>query len=219
MSLEHAVEHYRQGKDADRAFFILHLDHAVELVLKERLWRAGQSLVKKGGRTLVMAEALDGLEERCAVEIKERADLELLHDFRNQLQHSGVTLDSFQMEHHATTTFLFFRRFLQEELGVDIESVLERYVLEELARAEEQFIEKKLSRVWKKVLSWIELKEPGFFHLGTSRKIIIPKVMVGQVLFVQTISPSWANAQIVFPVPPFPLGSSAHLFGRFSLPV
>lgn len=159
MSLEHAVDHYRQGKDADRAFFILHLDHAVELVLKERLRGAGQSIVKRGGRTLSMGEVLDKLES-CKVDVKERADLELLHEFRNQLQHTGATLDHHQMEHYAATTFPFFSRFLREELGVNINSVLEQYVLEELGRATRRFLEEQLYRDWEKVLSKIESDKP-----------------------------------------------------------
>lgn len=54
--------------------------------------------------------------------------------------------------------------------------------------------------------------------LGTSRKIIIPKVMEGPVLSVRTTSPNQADAQIAFPAPPFPLGLNAHQFGSLCLP-
>jgi len=53
--------------------------------------------------------------------------------------------------------------------------------------------------------------------LGTSRKIIIPKVE-GQVLSVRTTFPIQAGAQIVSPTPPSPLGSSAHPLGSLCPP-
>jgi len=88
-SLEHALEQYIIGTDKSRRFGILHCDLAIELILKEKLRTLGESIFIKNGRTLDYHDVLNKLINNKGVVIPEHADLELIHDVRNLIQHKG----------------------------------------------------------------------------------------------------------------------------------
>jgi len=120
-SFEHGILHYLDATELGRKFALLHLDHSIELVLKEKIASTGRSIYRKDGRTISVHEAYGALSN---TSIPERPRLEDLHDFRNIIQHKGLTPDEHTTEFHVTQAYKFIKRFLKDELGVDLSAYL-----------------------------------------------------------------------------------------------
>lgn len=166
-SWEHAYEHSLHGSDVDRVFAVLHIDQAVELALKEKLRLLNKDIFKSDGTTLSFHETLNSLE-RSGVSISNKADLQLLHDERNTIQHRGSTIDQ--------TTFEFFfdgvanpflRTFLHQELGVEPESVLSASLQDHLDRLHTadilrraQLIREKVRNKWDAIVAKVSAHDP-----------------------------------------------------------
>ena len=123
--LEHALWHYfRSDTTLDRKFALLHLDQAVELLLKERVRRYGTSIYRKDKKETIGAwESYEILANR-GCSIPERADLELLHDDRNEIQHRYSMPDPEVAVFHMENGLRFVERFLQDEFNLDIRTLL-----------------------------------------------------------------------------------------------
>lgn len=97
-SLEHGVEHYLVGDDIDLKFTVLHVFHAVELLLKARLARAHPLLVLQRpednpvtGYTadyLVVLKRLKNLGVQLTAD--DAKNLEYLRTTRNNIEHYQV---------------------------------------------------------------------------------------------------------------------------------
>lgn len=120
-SFEHGVLHYLDESEIGRKFALLHIDHAIELVLKEKVARIGKSIFRKDGKTISVHEAYQALSE---ISIPEQPRLEDLHDFRNIVQHKGLTPDEHTTEFYVTEAYTFLKRFLRDELGIPVQSAL-----------------------------------------------------------------------------------------------
>lgn len=116
-SFEHGILHYLDGTELGRKFALLHLDHSIELVLKEKIASTGRSIYRKDGKTITVHEAYATLSD---TSIPERPRLEDLHDFRNIIQHKGLTPDEHTTEFYITQAYKFMKRFLKDELGVQL---------------------------------------------------------------------------------------------------
>jgi uncharacterized protein YutE (UPF0331/DUF86 family) len=125
-SFEHASEQYVQGTDKSRRICVQHCDQAVELLLKEKLRAIGESIYEKGGRTVEFHDALHKLMHNKGVKIPEAANLELVHDQRNIIQHRGAEISKQDAEFYMKTGYDFIKRFLKDELGFKIENVLDK---------------------------------------------------------------------------------------------
>jgi len=121
-SFEHGIFHYLDGTDIGRKFSLLHIDHAIELIIKEKLLRLGKSIYKNDGKTLSIHEAFNSIEKEAS--IPERPRLEDLHDLRNTVQHKGLALDELTTEFYITEGYNFIKRFLTDELGMNITDLL-----------------------------------------------------------------------------------------------
>jgi len=121
-SFEHGIFHYLDNTDIGRKFSLLHIDHAVELIVKEKLLRLGKSIYKDDGKTLSIHEAFKSVEKE--VPIPERPRLEDLHDLRNTVQHKGLALDELTTEFYVTEGYNFIKRFLNDELGINVTDLL-----------------------------------------------------------------------------------------------
>lgn len=121
-SFEHGIFHYLDGTDVGRKFSLLHIDHAIELIIKEKLLRLGKSIYKNDGKTLSIHEAFSSIEKETL--IPERPRLEDLHDLRNTVQHKGLALDELTTEFYITEGYNFIKRFLSDELGMNIIDLL-----------------------------------------------------------------------------------------------
>ena len=124
-SFGHGIYHYLDGTELGRKFALLHIDHAIELLLKEKVVCLGESIYKKDGKTSGMYDAYTILDNH-KVPIPEKPRLEDLHDFRNIIQHKGLTPDVHTTDFYITEAYQFVKRFLRDEIGIKIDIHLPR---------------------------------------------------------------------------------------------
>ena len=102
-------------------FALLHVDQAIELLLKEKVRSAGRSIYKNPKETISIWGAYEILEKELGCKIPEKADLELLHEERNSIQHKYANPSPQDAAFHVEKAVAFIRRFLKDELGIRIE--------------------------------------------------------------------------------------------------
>ena len=119
--LEHGLWHFlRSDSTPDMKFALLHVDQAIELLLKERVRSAGKSIYRNPKETITIWGAYDILEKELGCKIPEKADLELLHEERNSIQHKYANPSPDDAAFHVDRAMRFIRRFLKDELKTDI---------------------------------------------------------------------------------------------------
>lgn len=113
--------HLRSDTTLDQKFAILHVDQAVELVLKARVLAFKVSIYKPNNtkETISIYEAYRILEGK-GCKFPERPNLELLHDERNSIQHKYASPDAKTTAFHMENSLKFFRRFLRTEFGLKL---------------------------------------------------------------------------------------------------
>ncbi|MBI4918101.1 MAG: hypothetical protein HY825_19840 [Acidobacteria bacterium] len=120
--LKHGLWHYfRSDTSTDIKFALLHTDQAVELLLKERVRFGGRSIYKNPKETITIWGAYDILEKELKCTIPEKADLELLHEERNAIQHKFSSPAAEDAAFHVENAVRFITRFLRDELKTSIE--------------------------------------------------------------------------------------------------
>ncbi len=120
-SFQHGLEHYLDGSERSRKFALLHIDQAIELMLKEKIVQLGKSIYKSDGTTLSLHESFNSLKD---LKLKEQPRLEELHDLRNTVQHKGLTPDPDSTQFFIEIANAFVKRFLKEELDISYDSIL-----------------------------------------------------------------------------------------------
>jgi hypothetical protein len=119
--LEHGLYHYlRSTTPKDMKFALLHIDQAIELLLKERVRIGGQSIYKNPKETITLHGAYDILEAKLGCVIPEKPDLELLHEERNNIQHKYANPSSDDAAFHVQNAMRFIMRFAKQELQIDL---------------------------------------------------------------------------------------------------
>jgi SOS-response transcriptional repressor LexA len=116
-SFEHGLDHFLDGTETGRKFALLHIDQAIELIIKEKLVRMGKSISKGDGTTITIHEALNSLCKE--ISVLERPRLESLHDLRNNIQHTGLTVDAYTTDFYVIEAYKFVKKFLKDELNID----------------------------------------------------------------------------------------------------
>ncbi len=101
-------------------FALLHVDQAVELLLKERVRRGGQSIYKNPKETISIWGAYETLDTKLNCKIPEKPDLELLHEERNNIQHKYANPSAEDVAFHVENALKFLTRFTKDELGLDL---------------------------------------------------------------------------------------------------
>lgn len=130
--LEHGLWHFfRSDTTADMKFALLHVDQAIELLLKEKVRASGKSIYKNPKETISIHGAYEILTKLNVV-IPEKADLELLHEERNNIQHKYASPSAEDAAFHVDKAMRFLKRFLADELGVSIEDHVPSEYLEQL---------------------------------------------------------------------------------------
>lgn len=112
-------------------FALLHVDQAIELLLKEKVRASGKSIYKNPKETITIRGAYDILKD-LGVNIPEKPDLELLHEERNNIQHKYATPSPDDANFHVEKAMRFLKRFLKDELNVLIEDCVPSEYLEQL---------------------------------------------------------------------------------------
>lgn len=129
--LAHATELYTQGNEQKYKFVILHLANAIELILKDRLIDKGLSIyVPKRPLTIDIWDAFEKLEG-VNITIPERPVIELLIDDRNTIQHRFGFPNADAVYFYLEQVVAFFKRFLNDQYGVNLTDVLNLYIPQE----------------------------------------------------------------------------------------
>ncbi len=129
--IAHSTELYTQGNERKYKFVILHLANAIELILKDRLVDKGASIyIPKKSLTITIWDSFERLGE-IGVTVPERPVIELLVDDRNTIQHRFGFPDSETVYYYLKRVVAFFKRFLDEEYGVDLSDTLKPYLATE----------------------------------------------------------------------------------------
>jgi len=102
-------------------FALLHVDQAVELLLKERVRSGGKSIYKNPKETITIWQAYSILENELGCLIPEKPDLELLHEERNNIQHKYSNPSPEDAAFHVEKAMLFMSRFVKDELGLALD--------------------------------------------------------------------------------------------------
>lgn len=132
-TLEHGLWHYlRSDTTTDMKFALLHVDQAIELLFKEKVRSAGKSIYKNPKETITIWGAYDILEKELGCKIPEKPDLELLHEERNNIQHKYANPSPEDAAFHLEKAMLFIRRFLKDELSLDIADFVSSEYLQQL---------------------------------------------------------------------------------------
>ena len=119
--LEHGLWHFlRSTTTTDMKFALLHVDQAIELLLKERVRRGGQSIYKNPKETISIWGAYDILDAKLNCKIPEKPDLELLHEERNNIQHKYANPSAEDAAFHVENALRFLVRFTKDELNLDL---------------------------------------------------------------------------------------------------
>jgi hypothetical protein len=123
--LEHGLYHYlRSTTPKDMKFALLHIDQAIELLLKERVRLGGQSIYKNPKETITIYGAYEILHDRLNCVIPEKPDLELLHEERNSIQHKYANPSPDDAAFHVQKAMKFIARFVKDELNVELADFL-----------------------------------------------------------------------------------------------
>jgi hypothetical protein len=130
--LDHGLYHFFRSNTAkDMKFAMMHVDQAIELFLKERVRAGGKSIYKNPKETISIYGAYDILAA-LNISIPERPDLELLHEERNSIQHKFLNPSSDDATFHIQKAFSFIRRFVKDELKLDIKDYVPSEYLDQL---------------------------------------------------------------------------------------
>lgn len=131
--LEHGLWHFfRSQTTTDMKFALLHVDQAVELLLKERVRSGGKSIYKNPKETISIYAAYDTLTNDLHISIPERPDLEMLHEERNSIQHKYANPSADDAAFHIDNAMKFIRRFVKDELKLDIKEFVSSEFLDQI---------------------------------------------------------------------------------------
>jgi hypothetical protein len=131
--LNHGLWHFfRSQTTTDMKFALLHVDQAVELLLKEKVRAGGRSIYKNPKETISIWGAYDILANELHVVIPEKPDLELLHEERNNIQHKYANPSPDDAAFHIEKAMKFIRRFVKNELKLEIKSYVSAEFLDQI---------------------------------------------------------------------------------------
>lgn len=131
--LEHGLWHFlRSNTTTDMKFALLHVDQAIELILKERVRSSGHSVYKNPKETITIWGAYDILQNQIGCKIPEKPDLELLHEERNNIQHKFSNPSPEDAAFHIDRAMRFIDRFVRDELGLGLADFIPTEFLEKV---------------------------------------------------------------------------------------
>lgn len=128
--LEHGLWHFlRSSSTTDMKFALLHVDQAIELLLKERVRKGGHSVYKNPKETITIWGAYEILENKLNCKFPEKPDLELLHEERNNIQHKNANPSADDAAFYIERAMKFIERFTRDELGLVLADFLPSEIL------------------------------------------------------------------------------------------
>ncbi len=131
--LEHGLWHFfRSNTSTDMKFALLHIDQAIELLLKERVRTGGKSIYKNPKETISIWEAYKILEQEIKCIIVEKPNLEMLHEERNNIQHRYSNPSSEDAAFHVENAVRFISRFVKDELKLELSDFVSSEYLKQI---------------------------------------------------------------------------------------
>ncbi|HVB20522.1 MAG TPA: hypothetical protein VNG51_01070 [Ktedonobacteraceae bacterium] len=142
-SLEHGVEHYLAGSDADLKFTVLHVFHAVELLLKARLAKAHPLLILQRpednpatGYTADYSVVLKRLKNLGVDLTAENVgNLESLRITRNKIEHYEIQGNRQEIEDYVARAVKLLDGFVEKELGIRLKGRIRPELYREMEKA------------------------------------------------------------------------------------
>jgi hypothetical protein len=130
--LDHGLYHFfRSNTTKDMKFALLHVDQAIELMFKECIRANGRSIYRNPKETITIWGAY-GILNELHIDIPEKADLELLHEERNNIQHKYANPSPDDAAFHIGKAMGFIRRFTKDQLKLDIKDLVPSEYLDQL---------------------------------------------------------------------------------------
>lgn len=121
-SLEHGIEHYFLKYGKSNKFPLIHIDQAVELLLKAKIQSIkGATIYNKKGKSIDYYTCFDKLKD---INIPQRSILEEIHDKRNFSQHLGSSFDDYSIGYYVKFVYRFFRDFMINEFDETLDDYL-----------------------------------------------------------------------------------------------
>ncbi|NIY90565.1 hypothetical protein [Vibrio campbellii] len=122
----HSISHYNGKKELDRKLLILHLSNAVELILKDLVLDAGESIYKNPKETITIQGCLSTLEKK-GVNIPLFNKVELLIDERNALQHRFGSPNELTSIFYMNIAQTFFKEILKSHYDQDYDEIIKQF--------------------------------------------------------------------------------------------
>lgn len=132
--LGHSLTHYNGKKELDRKLVILHLANAVELILKDLVLDAGESIYKGPKETITIHGCLSALDAK-GVKLPFLNKIELLIDERNALQHRFGSPNQLTSIFYMNIAQAFFKEVLKKHYGLDYDEVIAQFADEQALAA------------------------------------------------------------------------------------
>ncbi|MGR7922964.1 hypothetical protein ACU6RQ_18000 [Zobellella denitrificans] len=124
--LGHSITHYNGKKELDRKLLILHLANAVELVLKDLVLDAGESIYKGPKETITIQGCLKVLQDK-SINLPLLNKIELLVDERNALQHRFGSPNELTSIFYMNIAENFFREVLKTHYGQEYDEIITQF--------------------------------------------------------------------------------------------
>lgn len=124
--LAHAVTHFVAGTEQDRKLLILHLANSIELILKDLVLDAGESIYRNPKETITIYKAIDILKEK-NVTVPFLNKVELLIDERNAVQHRFGSPNELTAIFYMSICTDFFGEILREHYDLSFDEVLDQF--------------------------------------------------------------------------------------------
>ncbi|RYU64239.1 hypothetical protein ERW51_17725 [Aliivibrio finisterrensis] len=124
--LGHSITHYNGKRELDRKLLILHLANAVELILKDLVLDAGESIYKGPKETITIQGCLKILQDK-SVHLPLLNRIELLVDERNALQHRFGSPNELTSIFYMNIAQNFFREVLKTHYDQEYDEIITQF--------------------------------------------------------------------------------------------
>lgn len=124
--LGHSISHYNGQKELDRKLVILHLANSIELILKDLVLDAGESIYKNPKETITIQGCLSALETK-GIDIPYLNKIELLIDERNALQNRFGSPNDLTAIFYMNIAQDFFKEVLKKHYGQDYNEIISQF--------------------------------------------------------------------------------------------
>jgi hypothetical protein len=132
--LGHSLTHYNGKNELDRKLVILHLANAIELILKDLVLDAGDSIYKSPKETITIHGCLSSLDAK-GIKLPFLNKIELLIDERNALQHRFGSPNQLTSIFYMNIAQEFFKEVLKKYYGLDYNEVIGQFADEQALAA------------------------------------------------------------------------------------